>query len=238
LKKVVIDPGHGGKYDGCHGPGGALEKRLVLEIALKLRAILLGKGIKVLMTRQTDRHLSESWREDLERRVRICERQYPDVFISLHLDWCKKRSVRGVTVYFARDSGRDEVIDRLIVRGRFCKLMEGLDTEPHGERRRLLAQLLYERRQKWSRLLARTLCEKLSSRLGIPNRGVKQRNWHVVRWPPVPAVLVEIDYLSNPEAERLLVRDDYQRRVAEALAEGLLSYAALRAAAAAEGGGR
>jgi N-acetylmuramoyl-L-alanine amidase len=103
--KVCIDPGHGGDFDGCIGATGHKEKDLILPISLEVAKLLQSSGVQVVLTRRTDRHLSSNHKRDLQGRLDVAARARCDMFVSLHLNWSRDRSVRGFETFVAR-SGR------------------------------------------------------------------------------------------------------------------------------------
>jgi N-acetylmuramoyl-L-alanine amidase len=107
--KVVIDPGHGGTDPGTTGRSGLHEKDVVLDIALKLAAYLQGKGVRTVLTRQSDTFMSP------DDRVAVANRERPDLFISIHANSCRAHSVRGaMTFYAGADRKRSVESARLI----------------------------------------------------------------------------------------------------------------------------
>jgi N-acetylmuramoyl-L-alanine amidase CwlD len=177
--KVVIDPGHGGKFKGAHGKNGLHEKDIVLDISLRLKSLLVARGINVIMTRQDDTHLSEDWRQDLRRRVQISEQNLPDLFISIHVNSHTDYLVKGFEIYI-----------------------------PPGARPE-------------AQVFARTLLEILDSNLRTSNRGIKRANFYVLKNNPVPSVLVEGGFISNPEDRRELYNPSYRQKLAELLADAI-----------------
>jgi len=101
--RVVIDPGHGGRDPGAVSVLGIYEKTVNLDVANKLARYLKNQGIDVIMTRSGDSHLS------LDQRVRIGNRNDPDLFISIHADSCETASVRGYTVYICKSASKSSV---------------------------------------------------------------------------------------------------------------------------------
>jgi N-acetylmuramoyl-L-alanine amidase len=96
---VVIDPGHGGKDGGCvHN--GLVEKKLCLDLALRLEKVLKAKGLRVVLTRRTDVFVS------LEKRAIISNRQRKALFVSLHFNASKDRSISGMEVFYRSPSGK------------------------------------------------------------------------------------------------------------------------------------
>src|SRR5262249_46286980 len=94
VRKIMLDPGHGGPSVGTGTPRGLLEKSLTLDIALRLRQILAARSFSVLLTREEDRPV------DLADRAALANRAGADVFVSIHLNWIEDRKARGVETYF------------------------------------------------------------------------------------------------------------------------------------------
>src|SRR3989339_161738 len=101
IRKVVIDPGHGGDFRGCKGRNGLCEKDVNLDVSKRLRDLLENNGIKVTLTRTTDRPLSANLNEDLNSRVDVANREQPDLFISIHCNWSNNSDVRGFEIFYS-----------------------------------------------------------------------------------------------------------------------------------------
>ncbi len=170
---VALDPGHGGTDPGAIGVTGLLEKDVVLDVALRLRAFLRQRGVRVVMTREADVFV------DLAERVPIALRAGATVFVSIHANASTQGTVRGVETYYLRPD---------------------------------------------SVTLATFIQEELGRSLGIPDRGIRTANFKVLRDSPVPAVLVEIGYLTSPEDEALLRTPEFRERVAQAIGWGILRF--------------
>ncbi|MDR7567090.1 MAG: N-acetylmuramoyl-L-alanine amidase family protein [Armatimonadota bacterium] len=170
---VAIDPGHGGTDPGAIGVTGLVEKDVVLDVSLRLRALLERQGIRVVMTREADISV------DLGARVPLALRAGATVFVSVHANASVRSAVRGVETYYLN---------------------------PESMR------------------LATLIQEELGRSLGIPDRGIRTANFKVLRDSPIPAVLVEIGYLTNPMDEALLRTPSFREKVAQAIARGLLRF--------------
>lgn len=224
LKKVIIDPGHGGKFPGATG-WGQVEAEITLAIALKLRSLLENAGIKAVMTRQSDTHLAEELSEDLDARVNLANREQPDLFISIHVNASEDKSAKGFEVFLAPV---DEDIDRRVAKAvRESSLAQEefqvsgtLPTQFLFDIQRLFLEEYY----KQSRQLAQDIVDAMASGLPEPNRGVKEEGFRVIKWTRCPAVLAEVGFISNTESAQKLSRSNYRATVAESIARGILNF--------------
>lgn len=218
---IVIDPGHGGHSSGAVGPTGYKEKDLVLAVSKEVKKILDRESrISVVMTRETDVF------KGLGERTALANKIKADLFVSIHANavWGKARRkvARGVETYFLGEAQTDE--DRALA----IKENEDIKYESeYGDAAILelilsdLTQTLY---QKESHNLASLIQGRLIRSTGWTDRGVKQNNYYVLRLCYMPAVLVEIGFISHPEEERLLKNKERQREIAREIAEGIKEY--------------
>jgi N-acetylmuramoyl-L-alanine amidase len=223
IRTVVIDPGHGGSDLGAQGKGGLLEKDVALGIARRLRAALTNNlGLQVFLTRDRDQEIT------LDERTAIANNYKADLFISIHANASRARSATGSEVYFLSYQASDEESRRVAQ-------SEGLAQPPStggatgtGGAGGDLALILWDMAQaehlEESSLLAMRVQEELAAATGSDRRGVKQAPFRVLVGAAMPAVLVEIAFISNPEEEKLLAQDVFQARVAAALARGVGRY--------------
>jgi N-acetylmuramoyl-L-alanine amidase len=217
VRTIVIDPGHGGENIGAEGPGGTLEKDISLAIARKLRAQLVSaRGLQVFLTRDKDVEV------DLDERTAIANNYKADLFVSIHANGSRYRGAKGAEVYFLSYQASDDDSRRVAQ-------MEGaadpVALAPPGSD---LALILWDMAQaehlEESSALASRLQEELATVTGSEGRGVKQAPFRVLVGAAMPAVLVEVAFISNPDEEKLLAADDYQDKVAAALARGIERY--------------
>ncbi len=217
VRKIVIDPGHGGDSLGTRAPLGLVEKELTLDIAGRLRRILEKESFQVLMTRETDSDIS------LERRSRLANQVQADIFVSIHVNWIENRHSRGVETYYLGPT-HDPYLTRLAA-------SENRESGySMADMRQLLNRLYAGVRQDKSRKLAETVQSSLYQALGkvspeIEDRGVKAAPFIVLLTTEMPAILAEVASLSNEEEARLLTKPLYRQYIAEALAEGIRGYA-------------
>jgi N-acetylmuramoyl-L-alanine amidase len=210
---VVLDPGHGGEDPGTLGPRGLREKDITLAVARSARRRLESRGFDVLLTRDRDRTLS------LEERTAIAEGASGDLFVSIHVNAAPRTRVRGIETYYldanherhalrvaARESGVEPgELDAL------QRALAGFKISEVGSRSALLAQSVH-------REVVGGVREAYGS---VDDLGVKRGPFHVLFLSNVPAVLVEIGFLSNPVEARRLGTPLYRDLVAEQIARGL-----------------
>lgn len=217
VRKIALDPGHGGDSLGTHTPGGLVEKELTLDIAQRLKKLLEADSFEVLMTREADREVS------LEQRGVLANQEGADIFVSIHLNWIENRKSRGVETYYL-GATQDPYLTRLAAKENHESGYSMADM------RRLLDRIYADVRHDKSRELAKVVQSSLFSSLGrvnpgIEDRGVKAAPFIVLLATEMPAILAEVSCLSNEEEVKLLTKPLYRQYIAEALAEGIRSYA-------------
>jgi N-acetylmuramoyl-L-alanine amidase len=169
---VVIDPGHGGKDPGAISVKGFYEKTVNLSVARKVASRLRQCGLRVVMTRDSDRFV------ELERRAEIANQYNADLFVSIHADSSMTRTHKGYSVYVAR-------------------------------------QASYA-----SQKVARTIARNLQA-VSPDGNGIKQADYRVLVKTQMPAVLVEMGYISNHGEASLIATDSFQNRIADAISAGI-----------------
>ena len=217
VRKVAIDPGHGGESLGTHTPQGLAEKDLTLDIAARLRKLLEAEGFDVLMTRRTDQEVS------LAERGTLANQGSADIFVSIHVNWIENREARGVETYFL-GATQDPFLNRLAA-------AENRDSGySMADMRRLLDGIYADVRKDNSRRLAEVVQSSLYHSLRkvnpkLEDRGVKAAPFIVLLTTEMPAILAEVSCLSNDQEVDLLSKPLYRQYIAEALAAGVRSYA-------------
>lgn len=205
--RVVIDAGHGGSNTGAPGlVAGAYEKRVTLAVARALAAELRGRGVDVLMTRERDEYLT------LRERVRRANAAEPDCFVSLHANASGDRSRRGIETWvLARDAAEVEA--------------RRAASRERDEVQALFTELRLLDAARVSAELAHVLQSELVAATGGVDRGVRQYGYDVLAGVTAPAVLVEMGFLDHPIEGAALLDPAQQRRIAAALAAGILRFA-------------
>jgi N-acetylmuramoyl-L-alanine amidase len=223
-RTVVIDPGHGGEEVGAKGLQGSLEKDVTLSVARKLRALIVNQlGLQVFLTRDRDEDLG------LDQRTAIANNYKADLFISIHSNASRARDAKGSEVYFLSYQASDD-------EGRRIAQLEGeavpVPDAPPGlgsDVALILWDMAQAEHLEESSSLASRIQEELAVVTGSQGRGVKQAPFRVLVGAAMPAVLVEIAFISNPEEEKLLTSDAYQSKVATALVRGIARFEQQRA---------
>ena len=218
FSKIVIDAGHGGKDPGAIGYSGLKEKEVTLDIARKLKAILSNKGIQVTMTRRNDQFIS------LEDRAKISNNSKSDLFVSIHANAAHTKGVKGFEVFCLRSPDYEtkrEIQEAKSYRYMFQKLKMEDNNKILDE---ILYDMLYNYKRAESYRLAEYIARKTSRELNLRNRGCKRSGFFVLKHTAIPAVLVEVGFLSNKKEEKLLKDNQYRQKVANSIAESILEY--------------
>lgn len=221
---VVIDPGHGGHDPGAIGPKGLQEKDVVLDIALKLRDILSRQSsIEVYLTRDKDIFIP------LEERTAIARKKEADLFVSIHANASPNRAAKGVETYLLNWTNDEEAI-RVAARENYIsmKRMKERMAAYRNELERILNDLSRDYKREESLKLAYLVQNSLISEIGKEhkriNLGVKQALFYVLVGASMPSILAEVSFISNPEEERLLAKEDYRTSIAVSIAKGINTY--------------
>lgn len=217
LPVVVLDPGHGGAHVGAVGTCDVVEKDITLSIARHTHALLeASRKVQPVLTRTVDRHL------DLEDRAAIANEARAALLVSIHANAGAKASHRGVEIYYLSPRTADRRTRDLVRREN-----EGLHV-PQPQQRRLLTRILRDLRQRAvqveSQSLARRLLRTLTLHVSEAGRGVLHAPFWVLLEARMPAVLVEVGFLTHPHECQQLRTDRHQRRVALALTAGILEH--------------
>ncbi len=218
---VVIDPGHGGEDPGAIGPGGLKEKDVTLDIAKRLKKILENRyKLKVYLTRDNDRFVS------LKDRTLLANRYNADVFVSIHINASRRKTLRGVETYLLNWTNDEEALK---VAARENAISVEKMKKSQTELGMILASLERESKRDESLRLAYHVHNSLVGRLSryyreIEDLGVKQALFYVLVGAEMPSVLVEVGFISNPKEERLLRKASFRQRTAEALGRGIYRY--------------
>ena len=217
VKRIVIDPGHGGKDSGCRIGGRYKEKNITLKIARFLAEKLRKKlGCEVFLTRNKDIFLS------LERRTAIANMKKADLFISLHVNAHRDRRIHGLETYFL-----NMATDKRAV---MVAARENATSEKNiSDLQTILNDLMLNTKINESSRLAHNVQEGMrvttkKSYKQIKSLGVKQAPFYVLIGAQMPAILVEVGFLTNRSERKRLLSAKYQKRVAEGIYAGISSY--------------
>jgi N-acetylmuramoyl-L-alanine amidase len=214
LSRVVIDAGHGGHDTGTVGQAGYTEKELVLDVAQRLKQLIESElGAEVVMTRSDDTFIP------LETRTSMANEKEADLFISIHANSSRVRSVRGTETYVLNYTSSREAME--------TASRENAATERSiHELQDLVKKIMLRDKVDESRELAQHIEHALGIRKGSGvDRGVKQAPFVVLIGANMPSVLAEICFISNPQDEKLARTPENRQAIAESLFEGVRSYA-------------
>ncbi len=217
VRRVVIDPGHGGTDPGALGRTGVTEKQLTLQLSQALASRLRASGYEVLLTREDDRTVKLKERTDFANSVDA------DLFISIHINSARNRSLRGFETYYlnlANDPAAAETAARENASGEAGGMGDLSDT---------LELIVQNEFQGASSELAASIQDSLvmhvaKSYQNVHDLGVKTAPFFVLVGSNMPAVLVEASFVSNEQEEAWLKSSDYREELAEAIEIGLQSY--------------
>ena len=218
---VVIDPGHGGDDPGALGRRGTREKKVVLAISERLKWMLdLQPGLAAQLTRKGDYYVS------LRNRIKIAAGHQADVFISVHADSARRRSAHGASVYILSAKGASSEIGReLEKRENASDLIGGvrLGKQEHSVREMML-DMEVDWKIKESRAFARRLLHELGKVGFLHTKQVQQAGFVVLKAIEIPAVLLEVGFISNKKEERALKTALHHERIAGSIFRAIVRY--------------
>ncbi len=222
IKRIILDPGHGGVDPGAIGfSKDNHEKNIVLDIAKKLKKRLEYElDIEVLMTRDTDEFIS------LRNRSKFANENQGDLFISIHCNASPNRKTTGIEVFFlspakTNDARAVEALENSVVQ----KYEGGEDAvRRYDDLSFILMDMAQTEQLQESCDLAWKLQANLVSASRSVDRGVKQAGFYVLRVSFMPAVLVELGFISNKDEEKKLLSSSYQDKLVAALYEGIKDF--------------
>ncbi len=217
LRKIVIDPGHGGKDPGAIGVDGIAEKDIVLAVAKKL-ALKLKKemGIEVVLTRADDSFV------ELKDRTAMANAEQADLFISLHVNASPNPDAHGLETYYL-DNTTDEAANRMAARENAVARSSVTDIQF------ILSDMIQNLKLEDSITLAHRLHASVVSQVGrrygeVRDLGVKKALFYVLVGARMPSVLVEMFFVTHKSEARALAKEAYQDAIVDALLEGIRKY--------------
>jgi len=223
LRTIVLDAGHGGHDSGAVGPGGLMEKDLVLDVTRRVAKLLEDKyDVKVRLSRDTDNFVA------LRDRTSFANRERADLFVSIHANAHRVAASEGVEVYFLSSEATDSAARQVAATENSVAQLEkpanGKGTARADIVKSILWDLAQSEYQSESSRLAETVLDTMTQSLKIPNRGVKQAGFYVLGGAAMPAILVEIGFVTNPKEEKRLKESRYRDEIARAIVSGLGDY--------------
>ena len=224
LKTIVLDAGHGGHDPGATGPGGLMEKEVVLDVTKRVAKLVEDRlDIKVLLSRDGDHFVT------LKDRTSFANRERADLFVSIHANAAPQASQSGVETFFLSSEATDiaarqtAALENSVVQLEKPAAARGGNGKPD-----FLKAILWDLAQSdflnESSRLAEVVQDSITRSLRAPNRGVKQAGFYVLGGAAMPAVLIELGFVTNPQEEKRLRDSKYRDELARAIFAGIAEY--------------
>ena len=220
LRVLVLDAGHGGHDSGAVGPGGLQEKELVLDVTRRVARLVEDRlHVKVVLSRDADHFVT------LRDRTSLANKAGADLFVSIHANAHRETALQGVETYFLSSEATDSAARQVAAAENGVIQLENPAARARNDVvKTILWDLAQSEYQSESSRLAEIVQDSMTQALRIPNRGVKQAGFYVLGGAAMPAVLVEIGFVSNPKEERRLKDSRYRDEIARAIFAGLAEY--------------
>lgn len=220
---VVIDAGHGGKDPGAAGPRRNVEKRVVLNIALKLKRLIDKQpGMRAILTRRGDYYVG------LRERLNIARKANADIFVSIHADAFNNRNSNGASVYALSPSGATSEAARWLAEKENYSELGGVDLSGLDDRNGMIRTVLLDLSQTATinagLQIGDRILQNLNQMTTLHHNKVEQARFVVLKSPDIPSVLVETGFISNPREEFNLTSPAYQDRLSYAIFQGVKRY--------------
>lgn len=218
INKVVIDSGHGGNDPGAIGKNGLKEKDINLDIAKRLNSLLKAEGVQTVLTRTTDKFVP------LSTRVNLANKSGADLFISIHSNAARSRSLNGFEVYYVSPSVSDSKRAAFTARTVSLNLKDAVFSSDTQDLRAIVWDMIYANSRAESIELAGSLCKVMDASIDANILGVKNARFQVLKGITMPGILIEVGFVSNLNEERLLKTASYREKLAAGILEGIREY--------------
>jgi len=220
IKTVVIDPGHGGKDPGAVSRYGTKEKHIVLDISKRLKRQLERNGLTVYLTREKDIFIP------LYKRASFANGKKANLFISVHANAARRSRAKGFEVFYLSEATDDNARALAAVEN---KALEFEEASAGGTRGSLspnqtVYDLMLSENRRVSKELAYYIYNITSDEMGMKKRGVKGARFAVLKGALMPAVLVEVGFLTNRREESKLKTSSFRNRIANAITDSIMKY--------------
>jgi len=213
IRRIVIDPGHGGKDMGVLTEGVVPEKELTLAFAQNLKHRLEEQGFKVALTRSEDKFLSLSERTDVAEQVKA------DLFISLHFNGWENPKVRGFEVYFPSTIPSSVQVKKIVEKENLAFAAESQSADDFVN---VYWRFKKEQDIVVSSMLARLIDKSINANVkGVISRGAIGAPFFVLVKSPIPSVLIEFGYLTNASDAKLLFSDEYMDALLDSIVQAV-----------------
>ncbi|MDR3275213.1 MAG: N-acetylmuramoyl-L-alanine amidase [Endomicrobium sp.] len=218
-KIIVLDAGHGGKDPGAVGPNGTKEKDINLEIVYELKKIFDNdNNYEIILTRKDDTFIP------LAERTNIANEHNADLFISIHCNANFDRSINGFEIYFLSEKATDSEAAATAVLENSVLKLEGKPSKKRTLLENMLRSMVINEYINDSSELGGFIASQIPSRVKIPNNGVKQASFYVLRGTQMPAVFIESAFISNYAQEAKFRSKKFRTAIADSIYEGIAKY--------------
>jgi N-acetylmuramoyl-L-alanine amidase len=218
IAAIIVDPGHGGKDPGAIGnftengrAWSSIEKEITLKVSREIHAFLVRTypDKRILLTRDRDVFPSLQERVDLANSVPLKENEAV-IFISIHANSSLNKNARGFEAWYLDPDYRRELVDK----------------SKYGESAVIVNWMMEEEFTTESILMGQSILNRMSEALGkvVPNRGLKAEKWFVVRNAQMPAILVELPFVTNQQDADIMADDAFLKKFAEAIYKGITDF--------------
>ncbi len=219
LDVVVIDPGHGGKDPGAVGQTGLKEKDVVLDVSLRLRKALEKRGVRIVMTRETDVFIP------LHERTKIANSSGGKLFISIHANANTSRRVHGIETYFLAPTKTDRAMKVALRENAVIRFEESRDQYVDlTEENYILLGMAQANFARESQSLAAILQDGVTEGMAMKDLGVDQAGFYVLIGASMPAVLFEMAFISNSAEEKQLRNKRFRQIMADEICQAVMEF--------------
>jgi N-acetylmuramoyl-L-alanine amidase len=218
IEKVVIDPGHGGKDPGAVSKTRLYEKNVVLNVSRRIKKELEKRGIDVIMTRDSDRFIP------LSQRMHIANKSAADLFISIHANANRASWLRGFEVYYLSEATDDNARASAASENSVLKYEQDSLAKHTKDLDAIIWDLQFTEDREESIELAGFIRQEVRKSVRPKRNKIKSARFYVLKGAEMPAVLIELGYLSNRQDEKNLKKSSYRKKLAEGIAAGIENY--------------
>ncbi|HPF05307.1 MAG TPA: N-acetylmuramoyl-L-alanine amidase [Spirochaetota bacterium] len=224
---IIIDPGHGGKDPGAIGKGGLKEKTINLQVARKVESKLKKNlaGLKIKLTRKNDRFIELAERAEIANRE--LRKDVNGLFVSIHVNASISSRISGFETYFLSQNPTNEEARKTATLENNVIVLEneGKGKHKYNDLEYMEALMLTTQIQKESSILADTIQKNLDKKITeFKSRGVHKADFYVLRGALMPAVLIEIGFITHKKEAEQLKKNAYQEKIAEGISNGILKF--------------
>ncbi|MCX5850239.1 MAG: N-acetylmuramoyl-L-alanine amidase [Deltaproteobacteria bacterium] len=220
-KIIVVDPGHGGEDPGAVGKKKTYEKNIVLSISREIKkTINRMPGYRAELTREGDYYVS------FRKRLQKAKNLGASLFISVHADAARIRSAKGSSVYCLSTEAASNEAAKLLARNEnLSDILGGVpDSEGNNESNQIIMNMFQTDTINLSKIYAGILIKHLDMVNYLKYKSVQGAPFRVLKLPDIPAVLIETAYISNPQEESLLKKNNFQKTLAASIASSIGEY--------------